>query len=181
MGRAAVRAAVVATITNGNLPYLGSVYPARPVYATEEAYTASLTGQAIQESANGSACVMVVNILSDDRTRYADVGRAAVADFNKHLVQLELFFACETQGNLTVADAGIAAQQDYDTIVDALTILIRANPTMGAPASVWSAAEFSYGVRHEQSVAFNPQQSTSVLINGLVSFQAWEQDVGTGV
>lgn len=178
MGRAAVRAAVVQTISNGNVPYLGTVFAARPVYATEDAYTENLQGQAITESVNGSACVIVVNILSDDRHRIALTGRGAVDDFNTHLVELELFFACQGQNNPTGTDPGVAAQQDYDAIVDALTALVRGNPTMGNASSVWSAGEFRYGVKHRQSVAFAPEESTSILINGVLSFQALEEDVG---
>lgn len=171
MGRAQVRAGVVTTLENAGLPFVGTIFPARPVFATESAYTQTMTGMAIQESANGSSCVIVVNILDDERKRYADVGRENVADFAKRLVELELFFA-------NTAGDGVLAQQDYDTIYDALEALIRANPLMNAPANVWSAGEFDYGLRHTQSVGHNPEQSTGVLINGLVKFQAWEQLVG---
>lgn len=175
MGRAEVRAGVVTTLENavtaGTLPYVGTIFPARPTIATESAYVQTMQGQAIQESANGSACVVVVNILWDTRNRYANVGRAYVADWAKHRVELELFFA-------SMAGDGVAAQEDYDAIYDALEKIIRANPTMSAPASVWSAGEYRYGVQHQQSTPYNPEESTAVLIDGVVRFEAWEDAIG---
>lgn len=138
----------------------------------ESAYTQTMNGQAITESANGSACVIVVNIPSDIRTRYADVGRGAFADWNKHIIALELFFA--SQGG-----QGIPAQEDYDQIVDALVTFIRENPTMSAPATVWSAGEFTFGIRHEQSEAYTSEDGTAILINGVIRSESWEDVVGT--
>ncbi len=175
MGRAEVRAGVVTTLENavtaGTLPYVGSVFPARPVIVPEDAYVQTMQGQAIQESANGSACLIVVNILSDTRNRYANVGRAYVADWAKHRVELELFFA-------STAGEGIAAQEDYDAIYDALEKIIRANPTMSAPSYVWSAGEYRYGVQHQQSTPYTSEDGLTVFINAVVRFEAWEDAIG---
>lgn len=172
MGRVAVRTAVQAATQAAQLPYVGTVYLARPVVMNEEDYTQTMNGLATQESVNGSSCVVVVSMPSDIRTRFADVGRGAVADFNKHIIALELFFA-------SVEGDGVESQLDYDLIVDSLFTFIRQNPTMSAPASVWSAGEYTYGVRHEQSEAYTDQDGTVVFINGLVKFEAWEQDNGS--
>ena len=172
MGRAEVRLAYQQAISEAGIIYVGTVFPARPEILQEQAYTQSMNGQAIQESVNGSACVIVVNIPSDIRTRYADVGRGALADWNKHIVALELFFA-------STGGKGIAAQLDYDQIVDALVSFIRENPTMSAPETVWSAGEFTFGVRHEQSQAYTSEDGLTILINGVIRTEAWEQNVGS--
>lgn len=172
MGRLDVRTATQTAVQNANLPYVGTVFPARPVIAQEDAYTTTMNGTATSESVNGSACLIVVNITDDDRIRYGDVGRAALADFDKHLVVLELWFAC-------TAGDGTAAQQDYDTVVDNLVEFIRENPTMGAPAAVWSAGEYRYGVKHSQGSPYTSEDGLTVLINGLVKFEAWEQVSGS--
>lgn len=171
MGRRDVRLAVQATVQNAGIDYVGTVFPARPVIAEEDAYTETMNGTAIQESANGSACLVVVNIPDDDNAPYALSGLNALADFDKHMVALELFFA-STSGD------GEAAQLDYDQVADELVMLIRKNPTMGNPAAVWSAGRFRYGIKHSQSQPYTSQDGNTVLINGVVKFEAWEQIVG---
>jgi hypothetical protein len=169
VGRLAIRTATAALIQSAGLPYVGTVFPARPVIIQEDAYVQTMNGQAITESVNGSACIIVVNIPGDLRNRYADSGRVSRADFNIHRMVLELFFA-STGGD------GIAAQEDYDTVVDALMPFIRQNPTLAG--SSWSAGEYKAGVKHEQSEAYTSEDGTTILTNGWVQFEAWEQDVG---
>lgn len=170
MGRAAVRSAIQTYLQGAAVPYLGSVYPARPLVLPEDAYTETMTGQAIAQSTSGSSCVAVVNIPSDRRVRRADVGRGPVADTNVHDVALELYFASSSDG--------VPAQQDYDTVVDALVVAIRANPT---PGQIWSVGEFAAGVAHEQSSPYQSEDGLTVLISGLLRFEAWEFLVGLGV
>ena len=50
---------------------------------------------------------------------------------------------------------------------------------MSAPATVWSAGEYTYGVKHQQMLAYLSEEGTAVLINGVIRFEAWEQDVGS--
>ncbi|MDE2096458.1 MAG: hypothetical protein KGL39_04370 [Patescibacteria group bacterium] len=154
--------------------YLGTVYPSRPTILQEEDYVQEMNGTAVAASANGSACVAVVNLYSDERTRITDTGRGFVNDFDKHLVDLELFFAC------TSGDA-LAAMDDYDSIVDALVVGIRANPVPGPTGVIWSIGEFDYGVRHEADEPYSPDAGLTILINGKISFEAWEQLAGTNV
>jgi hypothetical protein len=168
MGRLDVRTAIQAAIQGAGIDYVGTVYPARPIIAEESAYAQTMSGQAITASVNGSAAILVVNIPTDDRTRYADVGRSTVADFNKHLIALEIWFAC-TSGD------GVASQQDYDTVVDGLTEFIRENPNMSAPSTVWSAGEYRYGVKHQQEEPYTSDDGLTVLISGVIKFEAWEQ------
>lgn len=170
MGRQQTRLAIQSTIQNANIQYVGTVYPARPLIVQEDDYDETLTGQAIQESENGSAMVIVVHIEADDRNRASDTGRSHVNDFTKHLAALELFFA-STGGD------SVAAQLDYDGIVDDLMALIRGNPTMSAPNTVWSAGEYRFGVKHAQDQAFNPDELTTIII-GTIRFEAWEQASG---
>ncbi len=171
MGRAQVRLAVQSAIQAAALPYVGTVYPARPTILQEEAYVQTLQGQAIQESANGSSCVVVVNLEDDKRQRRTLAGRGQVDDTNIHRVSLELWFAS------TAGDA-MAAQEDYDGIVDGLFTLVRGNPTMSAPSEVWSAGEYTYGVQHAQSAPYGGSDGLTVLIDGVLRFEAWEWIAG---
>lgn len=174
MGRASTRAAIQSALQGAGLTYVGTVFAGPPSYIDEASYTETLAGQAIKESSNGSACVIVVNITQDNRERYALVGRGPVADWNKHLVVLEIFFTS------TSGDA-VAAQDDYDAMYDSLVPYIRSNPTLSAPASIWSAGEYRYGVKHSQGRPQTSADGMTTLIVGTVSFEAWEQLVGTGV
>jgi hypothetical protein len=174
MGRVAVRSAITSTIQDAAIEYVGSVFPARPVIIEEEQYLITMSGYAVAASEGGSSCVMVVNMPEDARKPFALVGRPNVMDFDKHQIVIELYFA-------NTAGEGITAQQDYDAIVDALVILIRANPTMSAPASVWSAGEYSSGVTHTHEAPYSDEDGQTVFINGVVRFEAWEQLAGSGV
>lgn len=174
MGRAAVRTAVQAAITAANITYVGTVYPARPTILQEEDYYQKLNGEAIAASSGGSACVVVVHLVSDKRERRALVGRNAVNDTNIHQVVLELFFACES-------GTALRAQADYDSIVDALFVEIRNNPLLSAPTVVWSAGEYQAGVVHDQGEAYSDDEGLTVLINSTVRFEVWEWVAGTGV
>lgn len=174
MGRAAVRTAVADYISGLGVSYLGTVFPARPVIADETAYMQTMSGTAIAQSAHGSTCIAVVNIPSDRRQRVADVGRGAVNDTDIHEIALELFFAS------TGGDAQ-GAQEDYDTVVDGLVVGIRANATPGGASVVWSAGEFEYGVQHAQEQPTTSEDGLTVVIWGVIRFEAWEFLAGTGV
>ena len=174
MGRLQVRQAVQAALQGAGLTYVGTVFGARPEILQESAYTQTLNGTAIAESVNGSACVIVVNIVSDKRMRRTDTGIGHVDDTNIHIVSLELFFASQ-------AGKGVPAQEDYDTVVDALVAYIRNNPDMSAPATVWSAGQYTYGVQHKQGAAYTSGEGAAIVINGEVRFEAYEWVAGTGV
>lgn len=173
MGRVAIRSAVQALIQGAGIDYVGTVYPARPTILQEADYEQTMSGQATAESANGSACVIVVNLPADERLRRADTGRSFVNDTNIHDVTLELWFAS------TGGDA-VAAQQDYDAIVDALFILVRENPTPGGSTVVWSAGEYE-PIVHKQGEPYTSEDGLTVLINSTFSFKAWAWDAGQGV
>ena len=170
MGRAQTRIAIFDTVTNAAIPYVGTVYAARPLVVSEDDYDSTLSGQAVEETVNGSAMVIVVHIESDQRRRVSDTGRAFVNDMEIHTCALELFFAS------TGGDA-VAAQEDYDGIVDALIAMIRGNPTMSAPATVWSAGEYRFGVHHVQETPVNPDELTTIII-GTIRFECFEQMLG---
>ena len=174
MGRAAVRQATAAALTTAGIPYVGAVYPARPTILQEEDYVQTLNGQAISASKNGSACVVVVNLTEDQRQLQAFTGFAGVNDTNIHQVCLEMFFAC-------TAGTAVLAQQDYDTVVDALFVAIRNNPTLSAPAAIWAAGVYEGGVKHAQEEPYTPDTGLTVLINGTVRFAAYEWVAGSGV
>ncbi|MGD0387185.1 MAG: hypothetical protein ABSB73_13765 [Solirubrobacteraceae bacterium] len=170
MGRVAVRDAVAAYLTNAALPYVGTVYPARPVILTEDAYEQTLLGEAIALTiAGGSSAVLVVNIPSDERMRRADTGRGAVNDTRIHQVALEVWFA-------SAGGDGVQAQQDYDGIVDAVVTLIRADATLGG--LVWSAAEYTAGIHHEQAMPYTDADGAVVQIPGVIRFEVWEWQTG---
>ncbi len=173
MGQAAVRAAVQSAIQGANIPLVGTVYPAR-AYIAEQDYEMNAAGY-YTSSIQGSGCVIVVNLVGPDkRTRMTLTGRGAQDDMNIHPVALELFFAN------TLGDP-VAAQQDYDKVVDGLVPFIRDNPNLTAPSVVWSAGEYRAGVVHTASEPFTDSEGMTVFINGLIKFEAWEQIVGVGV
>jgi hypothetical protein len=174
MGRVAIRVAIAEQMEALGVPYLGTVFPARPVIIQEEDYVETMNGMAVATSDSGSCCVLVVNMPDDDRMRRTDTGRGHVDDTNIHQIVLELFFAS------TGGDA-IAAQLDYDGIVDALIVAIRNNPTPGGASVVWSAAEYKTGVKHRQATPYSPDQGLTILINGTIRYDAWEWIAGTDV
>lgn len=180
MGRAAVRKAVATALTTAKITYVGTVYPARPVILEEQDYIQTMNGEAVALSAAGSSAVLVVNIPTDKRQRRADTGRGAVQDTDIHDVAIEIFFASTPSSSLA-QDAGVAAQQDYDAIVDSLTVYIRNNPTLGTPTTVWSAGEYAAGVAHTQTEPYTSADGLTVLINGTVRAEVWEWVSGTGV
>lgn len=175
MGRVAVRNAIQASIEAAAIPYVGTVYAGRPTLLQEEDYEQTLLGEAIQLSANGSSAVLVVNLPGPDkRMQRALVGRGNVNDTDIHPTALEVFFA-------SACGDAVAAQLDYDSIIDALFILVRNNPTLSAPNAVWSAGEFTAGITHSQGAPFSDADGLYVLINGVVRWETWEWVAGTGV
>lgn len=173
MGQGSVRAAITTTLTNAQFPYVGTVFPTR-AYINEEDYEVNAT-KFYTQSINQSGCVIVVNLAGPDRrNRLSLTGRGYVNDFNIHPIALELFFASRSGDP-------IAAQTDYDTIVDSIVPYIRNNPTLSAPSIIWSAGEYQAGVEHEQSSPFTLEDGMTVFINGVIRFEAWEQVVGTGI
>lgn len=183
MGRAVVRQAVQsalqAAVLSGAIPLVGSVFPAR-AYTTEYDYERNAAGYYVQ-SVNGSGCVLVVNLPGPEkRMLRALVGRGAVNDTYVHPVVLELFFASRGGGSAQ-GDQLIAAQTDYDSVTDAITVFIRNNPILADPAQVWSAGEYAAGVVHQQSAPYTDAEGTTTFINGTIRFDAWEWISGTGV
>lgn len=170
MGRVAVRNAVAEYFANANLQFVGKVYAARPEITNEQDYETNRLGEAVP-SANGSSAVLVVNDPSDTRQRRADTGRGAVNDTRIHKIAIEVFFA-------SVGGQAIVAQEDYDTIIDAMVKLVRANATLNSPAAIWSAGEFEVGVHHQQAAPFTDADGLTVFISGAVYFDAWEWVAG---
>ena len=173
MGRATVRTAVTTYFQNANLPMVGTVFSSRPAIVSEDDYETSLANAALAYvgSASGSSAVIMVNLTESKRTRHSLTGRGAVADFTIHDIELEVILAN------TASDA-IAAQQDHDTLVDAITSTLRADPLLGAPQQIWSAGEFSAGVTVRQSSPFTGSDGQTVFVLAIVAFQAWEDIEG---
>ena len=170
MGQGSTRIAIADALTAAQFPLVGTVYRGR-TYINETDYEANEAGY-LTESAEGGGCVVVVNLPGPDRRyRIALTGRASVDDMNIHTVVLELFFA-NTSGDPLVA------QDEYDSVVDAIVPFIRNNPTMSAPEAVWSAGEFKAGVVHSQSSPYTGDDGTTVFITGSIKFESWEQIVG---
>lgn len=175
MSRQAARAGIAAYFTNAagasDLPYVGTIYPARPVVMEEAAYTQTMLGQAVAQTPSGSSAVLVVNLPSDRRQRRADTGRGAVNDTQIYDVALEVFFASSGGTNNQAQDNGINAQQDYDGIIDSLESLIRADATMGGAA--WSAGEYTAGIEHVQNEPYTTSDGMTIFIVGVVRFEFW--------
>lgn len=164
--RVALRNAVANYIALGGLPLVGTVYAARPEVVNETDYEVNRFNEVVQ-SANGSGTVLVVDIPSDKRQRRADTGRGAVQDSHIYNIALEVWFA-------NVSGAGVQAQEDYDTVVSAITNLIRANATMNAQGVVWSAGEYEQGIEHEQREPKTNEDGTTIFIFGVIKFEAWQ-------
>ena len=168
MSRVSARAGITAYFTAGaaagDLPYVGTIYPARPVVMNEQAYTQTLLGEAVAQTTGGSSAVLVVNLPTTRRQRRADTGRGATNDTEIHEAVIEVFFACSS-------GQGLVAQQDYDEIIDSMITLIRADATFGGTA--WSAAEYAAGIDHHQDPPFTLADGSTVAIVGTVDFQFW--------
>ena len=174
MSRAGVREAIASYLNLQQIDYVGQVYPARPIILSEQDYENRMLNGAVSQitSANGSGCVLVVNLTEDDRQRRADTGRGAVNDSIIHSVVVELWFACNGD-----PENGANAQADYDNIVDGIFYAIRADATLGtggqSPGSIWSAGEYAPFIRHQQSAPYTQNEGLTVFIRGHVSFGAW--------
>ena len=175
MSRVSAREGITAYFTNaasvGRLPYVGTIYSGRPVILDETAYTQTMVGQAVQQTANGSSAVLVVNLPKTSRQRRADTGRGAVNDTEIHDVEMEIFFASNPAASQTGLAEGLQAQLDFDGIADTLTDLIRSDPTMGG--SSWSAGEYEQGIDLQQSEAFLAPDGMTVCITALLRWQFW--------
>ena len=172
--RQLVRLAYQDYLQNYGVPYLGTVFAARPVILGEEQYTQTMNGMAIEQSENGSCAVLVVNITDEHRVPEALAGRFAVNDSVAYHMLLELWFAS------TAGDA-IEAQFDYDDVASTLEVAIRANPTPGGGDVVWSGGEFEVGVDHHQDEPYSTDEGLTVLINGRINFDAYAWLSGQGV
>ena len=179
MSRAAVREAIATYLNNAQIPGVGMVYPARPIILSEQDYEARMLNGAQQlvSTVNGSGCVLVVNLVADQRDRLTDTGFGQVNDMNKRSVSVELWFACNGD-----PENGAAAQEDYDAIVDGLLVAIRADPMLGTgnqpPASIWQAGAYPPYITHEQGEPYTTNEGLTVFIAGVLRFEAWSQDVG---
>lgn len=179
MSRSAVRQAIASYLNSAEIDYVGAVYPARPLVLSEDDYEQRMLNGAISQitSENGSGCVLVVNIVSDQRDRMADTGFGQVNDMNKRSIVVELWFACNGDPN-----NGAALQEDYDGIVDGIFQAVRADPMLGTgnqpPASIWQAATYPPYISHAQVAPYMLGEGLTVFIKGAVKFEAWSQDVG---
>ncbi len=185
MSRKAVRLAIQTYLQNYGLTYVGTVYPARPIIVTEDAYYQTMQGQAIQASQAGSAAVLVINFSQDDRTREADAGRGAVQDKVVHQTVIEVWFASPvpTPVNVTqqITDPAVQAQLDYDDVIESIFVAIRRNATPGGGKIVWSFGEFTAGISHQQLLPITAAQGMAITIHGIITVEAWEWIAGIGV
>jgi hypothetical protein len=167
MGRLEVREAVKEYFAKANLQYVGTVHSARPEILQEQDYENSPIWGQIQLSENGSSAVLIVDIPSDTRQRRADTGRGAVNDTLICKVVIEVFLA-------SLGGGAVAAQNDYDTVIDQMVDLIRADATLDAQGTIWSAGEYEAGIAHQQSEPFTDVDGLNVNIFGTVQFDAWQ-------
>lgn len=179
MGRADVRQAIATYLNGAEINYVGAVYPARPIILDESAYEERMLNNAVTQITSdiGSGCVLVVNIVADRRDRMADTGFSHVNDMTKREVSVELWFACVGD-----PENGAGAQGDYDAIVEAMFVAIRADPTLGTAnqgaGAIWQAATYPPYVSHEQGAPYTRDDGLTVFIKGVAKFEAWSQEVG---
>lgn len=170
MSRVAMRRAIGEYLRENKIPHTGTVYNARPEIMPENAYESNIFGE-LAATANGSSAVLVVSLPSDIRRRVADTGRGAVNDQHIYTAVVEVYFA-------STGGEGVKAQEDYDEIVDEIIKLIRANATLNAPATVWSAGEYEKGIEHHQSEPYTGADGMTILVYGVVKFDAYEWIAG---
>jgi hypothetical protein len=177
MGRASIRQAAFNYFTNAGIPFVGTVFPSRPIIVTEDDYDTQMAEGLIPyvTSVNG---VIIINISESARKRNTLTGYGGfVDDFTIHQMELELFFA-NTAGNAE------SCQTDHDATTDAIVIAIRADPTLGTagnPGAIFGAGVFSVPVTVHQGAPFWGSDGTTVFIPSIVRFEAWENPVGIGV
>ena len=164
-----MRAAVRDFFVAANVPYVGTVFKTRE-YVHEEDYEQN-EALFFTVSPGGSGAILVVNIPDDDRRRIAMTGRGGVHDRDIFRVALEVFLANNS------GDPG-PAQEDYDTIIDTIKTLVRGNPLLNNSTAIWSAGEFTYGVKHAQSEPYTGGDGTTVFITGVVRFEVYQWDAG---
>lgn len=172
MGRAVVRTAVTDYLTAAALPFVGTVYRARPFIIDEEDYEVSIAAgtEQLVTSVDGSAAVIIVHIPDSGRERVTMTGRAFVDDKEIHDVTLEVLFSN------TAGDA-VVAQDDHDTLMDAITVALRADPLLGSPQVIWSSGEFR-PIKVDQHEPYTTSESTTVFIPTTIAFQVWEWIAG---
>jgi hypothetical protein len=171
MGRLAVRQALETFLKNGNVPFVGTVFRARPIIVSEEDYDAQMVNTYLLQNPGlddeGSSAVVVINLPDSHRERKTLSGRANVDDTDVHDVVLELFFWSRSGD-------GIRAQDDHDAMCDSLVTLLRGDATLGKPSVVWSAGEFQPGVHIQQHESWTPNDGTGIIIVASCRFQTWE-------
>jgi len=161
--RANVREAAVEYLQNANLPFVGTVFAARPEVVDEEDYERSLSGAVSQyvTSQSGSAAVLIVNVPSSDRKRETLTGLSHVEDTDTHELVLELVLA-------NTAGEAVEAQQDHDTVCDAIVASIRADPLLGTGLSGRVFPAGSAQVQVTQSMPFTGADGTTVFILAVI-------------
>lgn len=175
MGRVEVREAIATCLAEAGLPHVGRVFPARPQIIQEEDYEVrEYVEQRFVEVAPtdaGTSAVLVVHLVEDTRRRRALTGRGAVNDTRIHKAALEVLAA-------NTAGVAVDGQTDYDGVVDAIVELIRANPTLSAPETVWSSGEYDNGVQHQQAASFVGADGLTVFVHGVLRWDVYEWIAG---
>lgn len=176
MGRASVRSAIQTYLVNQNLPFVGKIFLARPFLVAEDDYDQQMANWAVSQVTPAgdtrSSCVLVIHIPDTQRSRVSLSGRAYVDDTNVHNVVLECLFANQSGD-------GETTQTDHDTLMDAISLAIRADPLLGMPGTIWSAGEFQQGVHTTQHEPFWSPDGLTEFIIALVRFDTWEWLAGT--
>jgi hypothetical protein len=172
MGRAAVRQVLTQYLTDAKIPFVGKVYSARPFIVDEDDYEVSIAAGTTELVGNttGTGAVLICHLPDSNRERVTMTGRKFVDDKTIHDVVLELLFA-NNGGDAVVA------QDDHDTICDAITVALRADPLLGNPQVVWSSGEFR-PIKVEQHEPYCTSESTTVFIPTTLTFQVWEWIAG---
>lgn len=134
MSRATARAAVTAWISPPNVAGLNTVYASWPKLGLEQMFASTTPGVT-------TGAVAIVGILSSSEERIAIGGATSGWKRVRHTVDLDVWFR-------SVGTDGVAAQQAFDTTLDALNARLRADRTLG-DATVWQALEGGFTVRQD--------------------------------
>lgn len=158
MGRASVRTAIAAWFAPPNVTMLNTVYASRPKNLPATDFKLALN--------NGSGAVMVIHLPDDSEVRTAVGGATSGEKFNTHHVALEVMFQ-------SVKVDGVAAQEDHDTLMDAIIARIRQDRTLGTGGTpIWQAGEGTAGIKVQLAEPDVGKQN--VIINAVIHLDALE-------
>lgn len=163
MGSADIRAAVSSYFEGAAIPGLNKVYGAPPYWADGGDWTLGLS--------QGSAAVGAVHIVEESESRITVPIRTG-QKMVEYKLGLMLFYQWTVPSG-ALAKVGADEWSDpLDVIIDGCKALLRADPNLGVPATVWQAGQDPNDIRILRDI---PRRMTgSVLSWNVIEFMVRE-------